>query len=339
MKSIAAVLGVALLGSTIPAFSAVTVTSPAPGAQLSTPFRLTATASPCLSQSIAAMGYSLDNSTNTTIVYGASTNATVAASAGAHVLHVKSWGNLGASCVTDVPITIVAASESASLPAGATAVLGVQRPNYYWHGTSDAGTGSILASGTMAMVSSPSLSGYTRKFATSFRNSAGERYSASFGADTAAHSFLYEVEIYLDSTSSDIANIEMDVNQVIANGQTVIYGFQCDGYSETWDYTTNAGTPENPIDQWLHSDIPCNPRSWTKNTWHHIQVAYSRNDDGDVTYEYVIFDGVLKNINETVPSAFALRWGSTLLTNFQIDGLGGYGTANAYIDNMEIYRW
>jgi hypothetical protein len=58
-----------------------------------------------------------------------------------------------------------------------------------------------------------------------------------------------------------------------------------------------------------------------------------------VTYNYVTFDGVQKNLNEKVPSAFALGWGSTLLANFQIDGLGGYGTVRVYVDKMTIYRW
>lgn len=285
------------------------------------------------------MGYSLDNSTNTTIVNGTSVRAQVAASIGSHVLHVKSWGSSGAVCVTNVSITVVQAPLAATVPSTANAVYGLQKQNYYWQGADDAATGSGLATGSMSMVASPTISGYTRKFVTSFRNSAGERYWTSFGADTSAHNFIYDIEVYLDSTSNDIANIEMDMNQVVANGQTVIYGFQCDGYSQTWDYTTNAGSPESPIDQWLHSSVPCNPRSWTKNVWHHIQVGYSRDDDGNVTYEYVVFDGVQKNINETVPSSFALGWGSTLLTNFQIDGLGGYGTVNAYVDKMEILRW
>lgn len=284
------------------------------------------------------MGYSLDNSTNTTIVYSTSVSAQVAATIGSHVLHVKSWGNQGASCVTDVSIEVVVAA-AASMPPTAIVVSGIQKQNYYWQGMADEGTGSVLASGRMSMVSSPTTTGYTRKFSMSYQNAAGERYWAAFGADTRAHNFLYDVQIYLDSTASDIANIEMDMNQVIANGQTVIYGFQCDGYAETWDYTTNEGTPEVPIDQWRHTAIPCNPRTWTKNVWHHIQVAYSRDDEGNVTYKYVVFDGVQKNINETVPSAFALGWGPMLLTNFQIDGLGGYGSVNAYLDKMTIYRW
>lgn len=284
------------------------------------------------------MGYSLDNSAFTAIFYSTTVGTQVAASNGSHVLHVKSWGNHGAVCVTDVSITVGVAAE-ASIPTTAIVVSGIQKSNYYWRSIADIGTGSTLASGSMSMVSSPTISGFTRKFATGYQDSAGERYWASFGADTAAHNFLYDVEVYLDSTSSDIANLEMDMNQVMANGQTVLYGFQCDGYTETWDYTANAGTPEVPIDEWRHSSVPCNARTWTKNVWHHIQVAYSRDDEGNVTYKYVVLDGVQQNINETVPSAFALGWGSTLLTNFQVDGLGGYGSANVYVDNMTVSRW
>ena len=338
MKYVVAVSCLALLGCAVPGFSSVTVVSPAQGQTVTSPFSLSASASSCSGQSIAAMGYSLDTSTNTTIVDSTSVNAQVSSGLGSHVLHVKSWGNQGAVCVTDVWINVVTGTTASAIPSTAKVVYGIQKQNYYWKEIGDAATGG-LASGSMSIVSSPSLSGYTRKFVTKFQDSAGERYWTSFGADTAAHNFVYDVEIYLDSTANDIANIEMDMNQVIANGETVIYGFQCDGYSQTWDYTTNAGTPESPIDQWLHSSIPCNPRSWTRNVWHHVRIAYSRDDEGNVTYKYVTFDGVQKNLNETVPSSFALGWGSTLLTNFQIDGLGGYGTANAYVDKMTVYRW
>jgi len=285
------------------------------------------------------MGYSIDNSTNTTIVYSTSVNAAVSSTTGSHVLHVKAWGNQGASCVADVAVSVGSSSSTGSTsPSTATTVSGLQKQDYYWKSIFDSGTNGT-ASGTMSMTSSPSISGYTRRFVTSYRNSGGARFWTSFGQDTKAHNFLYDVYIYLDSTATDIANIEMDMNQVIGNGQTIIYGFQCDGYTNTWDYTTNAGSPANPVDQWRHSSVPCNPRDWTRNTWHHVQVAYSRDDSGNVTYKYVTLDGVQKSINEKVPSAFALGWGPTLLTNFQIDGLGGYGTANVYIDKLTISRW
>jgi len=280
------------------------------------------------------MGYSLDNSTNTIIVNGTAVSAEVTASLGGHVLHVKSWGNRGASCVTDVAITVVAIP-----PSNAVAVYGIQKQPYYWQGTSDSSTGSGIANGSMSLVSSPTISGVSRMFSMHFNNSGGERYWASFAADPLATNFLYDARVWVAAPSNDIANIEMDMNQVMENGQTVIYGFQCDGYSGTWDYTTNAGTPESPVDEWRHSAAPCNPRSWSTNTWHHIQIAYSRDQEGNVTYKYVTFDGAQKNLDVTTPSAFALGWGSTLITNFQIDGLGGYGSATVYVDNLTVYRW
>ncbi len=327
----------ALLLPAVPAFATVTVTSPANGAKVVSPFGLVATASPCSSQPIAAMGYSLDSSAATTIIYNTSVDAQVSAPAGAHTLHVKAWGNQGASCVTDVAIMAVA-SPTASVPSDARVTVAVQGLTN-WQGVYDSGTGAGSSSGTMRLVSSPSLSGSARQFVTSWSNYGGERYFVSFGADTAATNFLYDGWVYLASPSSGIANLEMDMNQVMANGQTVIYGFQCDGYSGTWDYTANTGNPQNFYDQWLHSNAPCNVQNWPVNTWHHVQIAWSRDSAGNVTYRSVWLDNVEQDLNVTVNSAFALGWGSTLLTNFQVDGRGTSGSATAYLDKLTIYRW
>lgn len=189
------------------------------------------------------------------------------------------------------------------------------------------------------MVAAPSLSGSARQFSTTFSNYGDERYAVSFGADPNATNFLYDGWVYLVSPSSDVANLEMDTNQVLTNGQTVIYGFQCDGYSGTWDYTENTGTPQAPNDVWVHSSAACNPRNWATDTWHHVQISYMRDDSGNVTYNTVWLDGTAQTLNVTVPSAFALGWASTLLTNFQVDGLGSSGSSTVYLDNLTIYRW
>jgi hypothetical protein len=191
----------------------------------------------------------------------------------------------------------------------------------------------------MELVDNPSISGQAREFDNTYTGSGGERYNVSFGADTTATNFFYDVWVYLPTTTAQIANLEFDMNQVMANGQTVIYGFQCDGYSHTWDYTENSGTPAAPVDHWVHSSAACKVQNWSVNTWHHLQVSYSRDDEGNVTYNSVWLDSTQQSINATVPSAFALGWGSTLLTNFQIDGLGNSGSSVAYLDNMTIYRW
>lgn len=249
------------------------------------------------------------------------------------------------TCVSPLRLTAAAALLIASLSASGktsrtqtTAVKNIQSA-YTWSMTQDSATGSGVSTGTMAVVSTPSLSGAARQFGISFQNSAGERYWSVFGSDTAATNFIYDAKVYIDSPSTDIANLEFDMNQVMSNGQTVIFGVQCDSYSSTWDYTVNAGTPAAPIDQWIHSTAPCNPQQWTTNTWHHLVINYSRDSVGNVTYKNVSLDGVVQQINETAPSAFALGWSSVLLTNFQIDGMGGYGSATIYLDQLTITRW
>jgi hypothetical protein len=322
----------------VPAFAGVTVNSPAEKADVASPFKLSADAASCSAQAVSAMGYSLDNSSDTTVVDGSSIDTSILAGSGAHTLHVKAWGDNGSSCVTDVAITVTTAPTSESLvPTNATSIKSVQVSGD-WHAVHDTG-GKGSASGAMSVVSSPAHSGSARKFVTSFKDNGDERYSVSFGDDESATNFLYDGWVYLTSSSKEIGNVEMDLNQVIPNGDTVIFGFQCDGWSGTWDYTKNAATAAHPKDEWIHSKAACNPKSWTVNTWHHVQVSYSRTDSGVVTYKSVWLDDKEQQINATVLSAFKLGWGPTLSTNFQVDGAGSSGSSTVYLDDLVIYRW
>ena len=152
--------------------------------------------------------------------------------------------------------------------------------------------------------------------------------------------FLYDAWVYLGAGANNISNLEFDMNQVMANGRTVIYGFQCDSWSKTWDYTANLGTPTAPNDTWLPSTAACNVQNWSPNTWHHVQIAYSRDAGGNVTYKSVWLDNVQQDLNVTVNSAFALGWSPTLLTNFQVDGMTqASSNSTVYLDNLTVYRW
>jgi hypothetical protein len=324
----------------------MTVSSPAAGAAVSSPFQVSATATACQSQNVAAIGYAIDTAAATQVT-GTALQAQATATQGAHTLHVLAWGADGSSCSTDLPISVNAAGTSPTdptsgsgpaIPANAVTVSEIQQlPD--WKGDFDAGTGSGSSTGVMTLVSSPSLSGSALEFQTTFSNNGGERYYATFGSDPLATHFVYDAMLYLASPSDSIANVEMDMNQVLANGQTVIFGFQCDGYSSTWDITENAGTPAAPIDKWIHTSAACNPRGWTTDTWHHVQIEFSRDDAGNVTYESVWLDGTQQAINQTVPSAFALNWASVLLANFQVDGRGASGSDTIYMDDFSVSRW
>jgi hypothetical protein len=318
-----------------PALADVTITSPTSGAEVVSPFQLTATASEC-SRSISSIGYSIDDG-SATIVKGSSIDTKVASMTGAHTLYVTAYSREGAVCESSVAFVVVPDPIS-EVPSDALVFQGVQALSG-WQGVDDTAITGGTASGTTQIVSSPSLSGSARQFSMQFTNYGAERYWVVFGSNTTVSNFLYDGWVYIARPSRSIGNLEMDTDQVLSNGDTVIMGFQCDGDNGTWDYTENAGTPTAPVDRWLNSQYGCNPRSWSTDTWHHVQATYSRDQEGSVTYQSVWFDGVEHDINETVPSDFSLDWATVLLTNFQIDGYGAQGSATVYLDNLTIYAW
>jgi hypothetical protein len=121
-------------------------------------------------------------------------------------------------------VTSQAFAGSATIPSRALAVTQIQKLTN-WEDTFDTGTGTGSSTGLMRVESSPSRSGASREFVTGFTNSGGERYWVTFGEDTSSSNFVYDGWFYVAKPSSGIANIEMDLNQVMSNGQTVIYGF------------------------------------------------------------------------------------------------------------------
>lgn len=329
-------LGILLFVATsIPSFAAVIVNAPGYGSVVNSPFSLSAYTSLCSGQQVSAMGYSLDSSPNDTIVHAPSITKSVWAAAGGHTLHVKAWGVSGASCVTDVAITV---NTSSAVPTNSASVSSIQTFSG-WVAVHDRGTPGS-SSGWSAITSSPSRSGAARKFSMNYWNYGGERYSKSFGDDESATNFILDTWVYIPSPNSGLVSLELDLNQVLAGGQTVIYGMQCDGWSHTWDISVNKGTTYKPYNVWQHTSAPCNVRSWSTNTWHHVQLRYSRNDTGWITYKSATVDGVSHGINTTVLGAFDLGWSPTLLVNVQLDGsTSGSGSASAIVDDLTVYRW
>jgi len=319
--------------------SGITVSSPENGSSVSSPFALVAKASTCSGQAVTSLGYSLDNSSDTTLVNGTSVDTHVSAAGGGHTLHVKAWGDKGASCTASLSITVAgttASSDSVSAPASATSVSSVQTLSG-WTATRDTAM-SGSASGSTSVVTSPTLSGHSRKFIAHYSGSGGMRFSKSFGDDRTSTNFLYDGWVYIPAGTGSIANIEMDLNQTMTNGDTVIFGFQCDGYKGKWDYSKNKGSAAKPSGEWVSTSVACNPASWTRSKWHHVQISYSRTSGGTIDYKSVTLDGTTHAINASAFNARALGWGSSIVTNFQIDGRGS-GTATVYLDKLTVSRW
>jgi len=245
--------------------------------------------------------------------------------------------NLPSSGMARASYVISTSSKSGpSIPSYATAEKQIQLlPG--WRIKHDPATPGT-STGSMTLVSDPTVTGQTQKFHTTFTNGGGELYSITYEHDTDAKNFVYDAHVWIAS-GSVISNLEMDNNQVMRNGNTIIYAFQCSGYNNVWEYSANVGSPSNPDVKWIKSTVACNPAKWTRDTWHHIQIQTSRDDSGNVTYHSVWIDGTEFPINKTVNSAFSLGWAlGALVANFQIDGIGT-GSSNLYLDQFTMYRW
>jgi len=292
--------------------SSVSISSPSSGQNVSSPFSLSAHASSCSSHSVSSMGYSIDNG-DTTVLHGStSIDKSVSASAGTHTVHVKAWSTTGAVCTAQVSIKVTTVTDDVTANTSVVPSTAVKVSNLDsmsgWKATHDSGANGS-ASGSMSMVSSPSHSGSARKFSTTYKNYGAMRYSIAFGDNRTSTNFMYDAWVYLNSSYTNIANLEMDLNQTMPNGQTVIFGIQCNSSAGKWDYTQNLGTASNPKGTWTHSSAPCNLKDWGTYKWHHVQMEYSRTSGGHITYKYVWLDGKKYTLDKTVFGARSMGWG------------------------------
>jgi hypothetical protein len=205
-----------------------------------------------------------------------------------------------------------------------------------WQWNHDKGTPGTSVGYSSYPVGNPSLDGRSREFSVSYWRYGGEIYHVSFGNDRYATHFVYDTYVYLVDPSQ-VQNLEMDMNQVTSDGKTIIFGTQCSSISKTWDYAYE--TSNHP--HWHATNVPCNPRTWAANKWHHVQIGMHRSGDV-VTHDWVSLDGAVHYFaNATAPAGLSLHWAEgDLLLNVQFDGENsGSGSIKAYLDKLIIYRW
>jgi hypothetical protein len=194
--------------------------------------------------------------------------------------------------------------------------------------------------GASSLVQLPALDGQARQFVTSWTGFGGERYAVNLGtgvSDSTSDHMVYSTSIYFtDLTHVD--NIEMDINQDIPGGDTIIYGVQCAFAVGFWQYTTAT----NPTtSQWNSTTTPCTKTTWTANTWHTVSLA-SHRVGGVVTYDSVTFDGVTSNFaGASGNSEFTIGFSPVglLLLNFQIDGDNTSNGTTTYLDNFSLTHY
>ena len=140
-----------------------------------------------------------------------------------------------------------------------------------WKWEHDTGTPGSSTGQLIFGVASPSVDGAATEFLVSYSQYGGERFHTVFGNDTVATNFIYDTYVYLVNPTQ-VQNLELDTDQVTANGETIIFGTQCSSVSGTWEYTYASGGHAH----WKPSNIACNPQNWAPNKWHHIQIQAHR---------------------------------------------------------------
>jgi hypothetical protein len=206
-----------------------------------------------------------------------------------------------------------------------------------WEWNHDKGTSGTSVGYSSYPVGSPSMDGKAREFSISYWHYGGEIYHLTYGNDRYATHFVYDTYIYLVNPDQ-VQNLELDVNQVMSNGKTVILGTQCSSISKTWEYVYQSYNKPH----WHHSNIACNPRTWAAKKWHHVQIAMHRSSTGVVTHDWVNFDGAVHYFqNATASAALSLGWPEgELILNIQFDGVySGNGSIKGYADRVTMYRW
>ncbi|MCU1313739.1 MAG: Ig domain protein group 2 domain protein [Acidobacteriaceae bacterium] len=244
--------------------------------------------------------------------------------------------SISKSLVTTLAAPVAPPPPPSRIPANAISS-GDLNASRAWQWNHDPGTPGSSQGSTVYPVPNLSPDNSSREFYMNYSGHGGEIYHVSFAHDTNATHFVYDAYVYIEDPSQ-LQNLEMDMNQVMADGRTVIFGFQCASGSGTWEYTLVA----NGSTHWHPSNVACKVKNWTGKTWHHIQIASHRDASGNVGYDWVNLDETYSNLqNATGNSAQSLGWAmGDLLINLQFDGSSASsGSITAYADKIIVYRW
>jgi hypothetical protein len=323
--------------------SDITVASPVSGTTTQSPLLVKAHNVGCNGLAPVAFLFMIDNSS--TPYWGATpydidvTNTSIPV--GTHTIRFKAWTTAGICPEVNSTIQVTTGTPPPgggtpdTIPSNALASADLDTATN-WANEHDAGTPGSSRGSTVYPATTP-LYDDAREFYMTYSGRAGERWHNSFARDTAATHFILDTYVYVVNPDQ-LANLELDLNQVMSDGRTVIYGTQCSTYSGTWEWTYYGSNSPH----WHPSNIPCDTRKWTPNTWHHIQVAFHRDGNGYVTHDWVNFDGTHTNFSGAAAgSAKSLGWAKgSLVMNIQLDGFNkSSGDVTAYFHKTTFYRW
>lgn len=309
----------------------VVINSPAEGATVSSPTAVSATATG--EASITSMQLYVDDGVAFQ-AESAQINTSLNLPAGPHTIVAQAWDQNG-SAFKSAPLHVVVqapatppAPAPAPAPSAPSPTIGQIQTQGGWDDcdvcAGDAGNGPHTAHGMQRGVSSPSLSGASTRFDIGGTPWGAALFWLELGSHDDAQNLRYDLDFYIDSTSSAQA-LEFDVNQT-ANGNRYIFGTECDfrgtGTWRVWN---------GPAHTWASTGIGCPmPEA---GTWHHLTWEFQRSG-GQAHFIAVTLDG---NRHDVVMAFDGLgQSGSGLDVAFQADLNASGGNVSVWLDNVGL---
>jgi hypothetical protein len=203
-----------------------------------------------------------------------------------------------------------------------------------WSGVHDAATSGTATGATAYPVT---VGGKVARSLTSdYTDGGGIRYHCVYAeGDTVSDHFILAGWLWLDNPAT-ISQVELDNNQVTADGKTYIFGCQANANDGFWDITNMS-----PSDHWNATPIKTNPKNWPAKTWVRFEIMAHRDSVGNHTYDGIYFNGAAYEIGMTLPGAAVLGWAvGTLLANIQLGGNSGEsGSILVYASGLQVAKW
>lgn len=246
-----------------------------------------------------------------------------------------------ATTVTTTTSTVITPVPSVTPPTGGIVIppnaktSGILDNSPNWKGEKDSGTGGSVSSAFTKYIDANS----GRQFNAVQTNHAGYRWHNSFGKAAPPTHFVYD--LYVKSDSWLINQLELDMNHVLPDGTNVFLCTQVSQGSKTWEYTL---TPSGKC-HWYKSNLTEDISKWPKNTWIHFRIKTSHDAKGNVVYEQIEQDGVVRNFDSTCKGLSAFKsnppWAAdTMLINYQMDGAtANESTMNSYAKQVQVWYW
>jgi major membrane immunogen (membrane-anchored lipoprotein) len=322
----------------------VHVTSPLNNSTVSDPVNFTATATTSCPEGVASMGiYSAPNQLVYT-VNGDSMNYDLTLNPGTYNTTVEEWDKCGGAATTPITITVSGGGGGGGggnsfynlQHSGGWGQFGQGPPNFVDCSPSPCdGITFWMKQG----ITSPSMDGKTSEFyvggskdysdALYNNHLIGPESSQGMPDNNhtlvpTLHDFTYDVYFYMDDVSISQA-VEFDINQFF-DSMGFIFGHECRiaGGNE-WDVYDNQSK------HWVHTGIPCYPKS---NYWNHVTLKVQRTSNNDLVFQSITLNGVTNTLNWTYGhgSAPSSWYGVTI--NYQMDGNYKQQGYDVYLDEL-----